>query len=251
MTRDRGGPGNPRVRVFETSSEAPRRAAGLLAAALRGRVEPVLVLASGKTTVPIYRALVRLHRLGRAPFDTTRTFNLDELVVPAGDPRSFRSFMDRHLFRRVDLETSRIHFLRGGARDRKSECARYEAELAKFGAPDVALVGIGSNGHVAYLEPGPWLPPRTAPVLLSPQTRRSLAADGMKPAPRRALTMGIESILSARSIVLVATGRSKAEAVACALEGPVSPACPASFLSLHSDLTVLLDRASARLLRKR
>jgi glucosamine-6-phosphate deaminase len=116
--------------------------------------------------------------------------------------------------------------------------------------PDLAIVGIGTNGHVAYLEPGGALAPRTSPVRLSASTRRALAADGVRPVPRAALTMGIETILSASRVLLVATGRSKAAAIAAALEGPVSARWPASFLSLHPALTVVLDRAAAAGLRK-
>jgi glucosamine-6-phosphate deaminase len=217
----------------------------MLAARLRRRGAPVLVLASGKTMRPVYRALTRLHEDGRAPFGRAGTFNLDELAVSPRDPRSFRSFMEKNLFRQVDLDPRRIHFLDGSARDRDAECARYERELAALGPADLALVGIGENGHVAYLEPGSSLPPRTSSVRLSAATRKSLAADGVRPVPREALTMGLETILSAKAILLVATGRAKAQAVACALKGPVTAECPASYLSLHPRLTVLLDRAAA------
>src|SRR5262249_11869941 len=130
------------------------------------------------------------------------------------------------------------------------ECRRYERELARFGPPDLALLGIGANGHVAYLEPGGSLPPVTSPVRLSPSTRRGLAADGIRPAPRSALTMGIESILDAKELLLVATGRDKADAVAGALSDRITPRCPASFLTLHSKLTVLLDPGAASKLRR-
>lgn len=201
--------------------------------------------------VPIYRELARLHRAGRAPFFRATTFNLDELAVPHGDPRSFRRFMERHLFSRVGLAPARVRFLRGDAPDAEAECARYETELARAGAPDILLAGIGVNGHVAYLEPGDRLEPRTSAVRLSESTRRALAADGVRPVPRAALTMGIETIRTARKILLVATGRSKAAAVAAALQGPVTPACPASFLSRHPGLTAMLDRAAASRLRGR
>jgi len=247
LTRSRSP--RPVVRV-QAAAEAAARAAESIAAVLRRRGESVLVLASGKTMAPVYRALARLNGEGRAPFRRARTFNLDELAVPASDPRSFRTFMERTLFARVGLDPGRIHFLDGAAKDREAECARYESELALFGPADLALVGIGENGHVAYLEPGASLPPRTAPVRLSPATRKSLEADGLRPAPREALTMGLETILSARRILLVATGRAKGRAVACALEGPVTPACPASYLSLHPALTVLLDRGAASALAR-
>jgi glucosamine-6-phosphate deaminase len=237
-----------RVLIRAPGTDAARVAAEEIAALLRRKPAATLVLASGKTMVPVYRELVRLHRAGRARFRRATTFNLDELAVAADDPRSFRAFMERRLFSRVDLPPGRVHFLRGNAKDRAAECERYEEELAAAGPPDLALVGIGANGHVAYLEPGASLAPRTAAVRLSAATRRSLAADGVVPVPAAALTMGIESILAARSILLVAAGAAKAEAVAVALEGPVTARCPASFLTVHPSLTVVLDVAAARAL---
>lgn len=236
----------PRIEVLPTAAAVSLRAAGTIASVLRARGRRTLLLAVGKTMAPIYRELVRLHRAGRAPFSRAATFNLDELRVPAGDPRSFRSFMEKHLFSRVrGLAPGRIHFLDGSARAVEEECSRYEAELAES-PPDVALLGIGRNGHVAYLEPGRSLAPRTSRVRLSADTRRALAGDGVRPVPREALTVGLETILSARRIVLVATGADKARAVAAALQGPVTPRVPASFLSLHPRVEVLLDRAASR-----
>ena len=246
MRSERG----PDLRIL-ARSRIPVEAAEILAGLLRRRRETVFVLASGKTMKPVYRALARLHASGRAPFARARTFNLDELAVPASDPRSFRSFMEKNLFDRVGLDRRRVHFLDGSARNREAECGRYERELAVLGPADLALVGIGENGHVAYLEPGSSLPPRTSAVRLSAATRKSLEADGVRPVPREALTMGIETILSARRILLLATGSAKASAVACALRGRVTPACPASFLSLHPGLAVLLDRAAAAKLSPR
>ena len=235
----------PEIEVLPGAPAVSRRAAAGLATVLRRRGAKTLLLASGRTMAPVYRELARLHRSGAAPFARAETFNLDELRVAPEDPRSFRSFMERHLFSGVDLPRDRIHFLKGNAPDPERECARYERKLSERSV-DLALVGIGSNGHVAYLEPGMSCAPRTAPVRLSASTRAQLAADGMRPVPREALTVGLETLLSARRILLVATGPEKAAAVAEALQGPISARCPASFLSLHPALTVLLDTAAAR-----
>lgn len=237
-----------RVEVFDTRSALARAAAGRIAAVLRRTGNPVLLLPVGKTAAPVYRELARLHAAGRAPFSRARTFNLDELRVAPDDPRSFRTFMERHLFSRVDLDPARIRFLRGDAPDVGRECARYERQLARDAPADVAFIGIGANGHVAYLEPARSLPPTTSLVRLSTSTRRGLAADGMRSVPREALTVGIETILASRSLLLVAAGRAKAAAAAAALEGPVTARLPASFLSLHPRLEVLLDRGAASLL---
>jgi glucosamine-6-phosphate deaminase len=239
------------VEVFPTRLALVRSAAERLAGVLTERKRPILLLPAGKTAVPVYRELARLNADGRAPMALATTFNLDELRVPAADPRSFRSFMDRHLFSKVDLPENRIRFLRGDAESPARECARYERRLAREGPPDVAFVGIGANGHVAYLEPARALPPRTSLVRLSAATRRDLAASGVRPVPREALTVGLETILGSREIVLVATGRKKAAAVAEALEGPVTPRCPASFLSLHPGLSVMLDATAAARLGSR
>lgn len=234
------------LRIFSTPARVARAAAEHLAAVLRQRGPRRLVLASGRTMVPVYRGLARLHRAGRAPFSRCSTWNLDELAVPPDDPRSFRTFMKSHLFGEVDLGPGRIHFLRGDAPDRLRECRRFERELARAGQPDLALVGIGVNGHVAYIEPSRALPPRTSPVRLSASTRRRLAEDGLDPIPREALTMGIETILEAREIVLVVVGKEKAKPLARALTGRVTPRLPASFLSMHPRLFVFADEAAAR-----
>ncbi|HLN79938.1 MAG TPA: glucosamine-6-phosphate deaminase [Thermoanaerobaculia bacterium] len=238
-----------KVDVFATPEALARTAAERVGEVLRRRARTVLLLPVGKTAVPVYRELARLNAAGRASFRRATTFNLDELSVPPDDPRSFRSFMERHLFSKVDLDRRRIRFLRGDSPDAERECARYERVLAREGPPDIAFVGVGENGHVAYLEPARALPPRTSLVSLSASTRRGLAADGVRPVPRDAFTVGIETILSSRTILLVATGRKKAAAVAAALEGPVTPRCPASFLSLHPGLSVMLDLPAGTRLR--
>jgi len=234
-----------KIEIFPTPGALARAVAERLAKALSKRGGAVLLLPVGKTAVPVYRELARIRSAGRASFRHATTFNLDELRVAPDDPRSFRSFMDRRLFSKVDVPGDRIRFLRGNAPDPERECSHYERDLAREGPADVAFVGVGVNGHVAYLEPGSALPPRTSLVRLSASTRHGLAADGVRPVPREALTVGIETILSSRTILLVASGRRKARAVAASLEGPVTPRCPASFLSLHSSLEVFLDRGAA------
>jgi glucosamine-6-phosphate deaminase len=236
-----------KLEIFPTPAALARAVADRLANVLSKRGGAVLLLPVGKTAVPVYRELARIHAAGSVSFRRATTFNLDELRVPPDDPESFRSFMERRLFSKVDLPRDRIRFLRGDVADPERECARYERQFAREGPADVAFVGMGVNGHVAYLEPGRSLPPRASLVRLSVSTRRGLAADGVLPVPREALTVGIETILSSRTILLVASGRRKARAVAAALEGPVTPRCPASFLSLHPRLELFLDPGAASL----
>jgi glucosamine-6-phosphate deaminase len=174
-----------RLEVLADRRAVATRAAERIARVLRRRGPRRLVLASGKTVVPIYDALVRLHRLGRAPFGRAETFNLDELRLPPDDPASFRAFMERFLFSRVNLPAERIHFLRGGRRRSRKGMPAVRKGPPASGAPDLALAGIGVNGHVAYLEPGRALAPRTALVTLSAATRRASPPTGSVPSRAR------------------------------------------------------------------
>jgi glucosamine-6-phosphate deaminase len=165
----------------------------------------------------------------------------------AGDRGSYRAFMQAHLFDRVDLPPRRIHFLDGRARDLASECARYERAIARAGGIDLMILGLGANGHVGFNEPAPRLAARTHPTRLTAPTRVANAAlFGGNPArvPREALTMGMATILQARRLVLLATGREKARAVAAMVNGPLTTRLPASFLQVHAAAEVWIDRAA-------
>lgn len=209
----------------------------------------VLGLPTGRTPVPFYRALVDLHRAGQADFSQARTFNLDEFIgVAADDPRSYRAFMQRHLFDHVDISRRHVHFLDGTAPDAERECARYERAIARAGGIDIQLLGLGGNGHIGFNEPGRALVARTHRTRLTPATRRAnagLFGGHAAAVPREALSMGMATILYARRVVLVATGAAKAACVARMIEGPVTTKLPASFLQLHRHAEVWLDRAAA------
>jgi glucosamine-6-phosphate deaminase len=240
------------VRRFVTPEHAARALARRIARALAQRPALVLGLPTGRTPVPLYRELVRLARERAIDFSRARTFNLDEFVgLGADDPRSYRAFMQRHLFDHVNLRPSRIHFLNGRAADSDAECRRYERQIARAGGLDLLLLGLGANGHIGFNEPGPSLVSATHRTTLTLPTRRANAAlfDGrLRDVPREALSMGMSTILHARCIVLLATGSAKARAVHRLVEGPITPAVPASFLQLHRDVEVWVDeRAAARL----
>jgi glucosamine-6-phosphate deaminase len=216
---------------------------------LRQRPAVVLGLPTGRTPIPLYRALVRLYERGRADFSRATTFNLDEFVgLSPRDPRSYHAFMRRHLFDAVNLSPRRIEFLNGRARSPRREAARYERRLAAVGGLDLVVLGIGANGHLGFNEPAAALAPRTHLATLRPATRRANAwsFDGdVRRVPRRALSMGIGTILSARGVVLLATGRAKAAIVRRALTGPVTTRVPASLLQLHPNVVAVLDKDAA------
>jgi glucosamine-6-phosphate deaminase len=232
------------VRVFDTPAAASAAAARTIADCLERNPAAVLGLPTGRTSVPVYDALVRR----RPDFSRAHTFNLDEFVgVAPGDPRSFRAFMDRHLFGRVNISTRRIHFLDGSARDPERECLRFERAIARAGGIDLLLLGLGANGHIGFNEPGRVIHLRTHRTRLTRATRLGNAAPfgALAQVPREALTMGIGTILAARTIILIAIGPRKAAAVRSMTSGRVTPRVPASFLQLHEDVSLVLDRLAA------
>lgn len=237
------------IRVFDTADEVATAVAGRVADAVAARPEVVLGLPTGRTPVAAYAELRRLHRAGNVNFARVTTFNLDEFAGIAPDhPSSFRTFMTRHLFSEVNLSHARIHFLNGGAADLDAECARYEAAIDAAGGIGLQLLGIGSNGHIGFNEPGPELQPRTHRVRLAETTRRDNAAlfgGDASQVPAEALSMGVGTILAAGTLVLIATGERKAQCIHGAVRGPLTTHLPASFLQLHRNVELYLDRAAA------
>jgi glucosamine-6-phosphate deaminase len=224
-----------------------------VSAALAANPRLVLGLPTGRTPVGFYAELSSRVERGLVDLSQATTFNLDEFVgIAASHPGSFHTFMETHLFRRVNLSRARIHFLDGQAADAAGECARYEREIAAAGGIDLQILGLGTNGRIGFNEPGRELVARTHRVTLEPETKKDNAGlFGGDPAgvPAEALSMGIATILQARTILLVARGEGKASIVARALTGPVTPELPASFLQLHADTEVIVDEAAASLLR--
>ena len=198
----------------------------------------------------MYRALVRAYEQGRADFSRATTFNLDEFVgLGKGDPGSYRTFMHALLFDRVNLPSARAHMPDGRAPDWRREIVRYEKRIARAGGLDLVVLGVGGNGHLGFNEPGPALDAHTHRVALRPETRRAnahLFGGRWKDVPTHALSMGIGTILTAKHVVLLATGTSKARVVARALTGPVTTRLPASLLQTHPDVVVVLDHDAAR-----
>jgi len=238
-----------KLQISDAVDEAAAATARLIVDQLRMKPASVLGLPTGQTALPIYDALVRLHRAGRADFSEVHTFNLDEFVgLCATDPRSFRGFMEQHLFRHINIQADHVHFLAGDARDTGRECARYERLIAGLGGIDLQLLGVGRNGHIGFNEPARDLQLQSHRVRLRMETRRANAGPfggKLRDVPREALSIGMATILQARSIVLVALGRSKAPAVASVFSGRISTDKPVSFLQLHPCVTVIVDRAAA------
>lgn len=238
-----------RIRLFATPDQLARTLALDIARCLEARPRLVLGLPTGHTPIPLYRELAVLFAAGRIDFSRATTFNLDEFVgIAPADPRSYHAFMRQHLFSRVNLAPQRTHVLNGAARNLARECERYERAIARVGGIDIQILGVGANGHIGFNEPAPALHARTHPTRLQPATRAANAfLFGDRPAavPREALSMGMETILHARRVVLIATGKHKAACVKQMIRGMVTPQLPASFLQLHRHAEVWLDRAAA------
>lgn len=237
------------ISIFPTEREAARALADRIAAALGDDPRLVLGLPAGRTPVHLYRELATRYTRGEADFSRATTFNLDEFLgIPPDHPGSYRQFMEQHLFRHINIERRRINFLDGSARDAGAECERYEAAIAAEGGIGLQILGLGANGHIGFNEPGEALVARTHRARLRPETRRAnapLFGGDVERVPIDALSMGMATILHARTIVLLATGRLKAGTVERMLRSPLTTRLPASFLQVHPDVGVMLDEAAA------
>jgi glucosamine-6-phosphate deaminase len=244
-----------KVTIFKDERILAKTKAGQIAAALSAQPDIVLGLPTGRTPIRLYHELGTLHAGGQADFSRATTFNLDEFLgIPPHHPGSYRTFMEQHLFSRVNLAPGNINVLNGVAPDPVAECLRYERAIEDAGGIDLQLLGIGTNGHIGFNEPARELVGPTHRVTLTASTRRSNAAlFGGDPndVPAEALSMGMATILKARRIVLIATGKSKARCVDLMVNGPITTKLPASFLQLHRDVELMLDEDAAKQLAVR
>lgn len=236
--------------ITPDAESAARLSAALIAARLRGKTDLVLGLATGRTMERVYACFIGMLRRGGLSCSACRTFNLDEYAgLSADDPHSYRSFMNRHLFDAIDIVPAWTHFP-----EDEAEGSRYEALIRQAGGIDLQLLGLGENGHIGFNEPLSSFASRTRRTVLSQATRQQNAAmfgGDASDVPTGAMTMGIATILDAREILLLATGRAKAAMVAEALEGPVSASVPATALHWHARCHVVLDQDAASGLRRR
>ena len=239
----------PKVTVFRDERTLARTLAAQIVDAIAQKPDLVLGLPTGRTPIRLYHELGALHGKGQADFSRVTTFNLDEFLgIPPEHRGSYRTFMNEHLFSRINIPASQINMLNGVAPDSLAECIRYERAIAAAGGLDLQLLGIGTNGHIGFNEPARELSGGTHRVVLKASTRHSNAAlfgGNEDHVPREALSMGMATILRARRIILIATGKSKAGCVERAVHGPITTRMPASFLQLHRDVELILDEAAA------
>ncbi len=237
-----------RVIVVKSPEEMGKEAGAIVADGMRAKPHYVLGLATGDTPKELYRELIRLHKEEDLDFSTTVSFNLDEYIgLPAPHDQSYRYFMDHWLFNHINIVKASTHVPDGMTDDVETHCLVYEAMIEDVGGIDCQVLGIGRNGHIGFNEPGSSLASRTRAVDLTDDTidANSRNFTNVEDVPRRAISMGIGTILESEKIIMLACGPKKAGAVAAALEGPVSVKCPASALQLHPDVTFVVTEDAA------
>jgi len=235
------------VVIRETIDEVSKLSAEIIADIIRRKPRAILGLATGSTPVGTYKELIRLHKEEGLDFSRVITFNLDEYVGLVHEhPQSYHYFMWENLFKHVNVNAKNVHIPDGTAKDVPGFCREYEEQIVKAGGLDVQLLGIGSNGHIAFNEPGSSLGSRTRVKTLDDRTRQDNARffSNLNEVPRYAITMGIGTIMEARHLILLANGAGKAEAISQTCEGPITAMVPATIVQLHPKATIVVDKAA-------
>lgn len=237
-----------RVIIRPSAAAACVTAARIIANQVIGKPDSVLGLATGGTPLGSYQELIRLHRAGRLDFSRVTTFNLDEYVgLGPQHAQSYHRFMFSNLFDDINIDPQRVHLPDGLASDLTAACEDYERQIVEAGGIDLQLLGIGTDGHIAFNEPGSSLASRTRLKTLARQTVDDNARffDHSDDVPRLAVTMGVGTILESRRCLLLATGENKAAAIRGAIEGPVTSQNTATALQLHPAAIMVLDQDAA------
>lgn len=237
-----------RIIVTKDYDELSKYAANIIASQVRLKSDSVIGLATGSTPIGAYQELIRQCKEENLDFSEVKTFNLDEYVgLEADHNQSYRHFMNHQLFNHINIPMENTHVPNGKAEDELTECKSYDEKIKAAGHIDLQLLGMGSDGHIGFNEPNDSFVVSTNVVDLQQPTidansRFFASADEV---PRQAITMGYMSIMQAQRILFVVSGKSKAEVVKQALQGPVTPQVPASILQLHRDVIVVLDEEAA------
>ena len=240
------------VVILNGSKQIARLAADAVEDVLRRKPDAVLGLATGSTPLPVYDELAARHERDGLDFSRASGFALDEYVgLPPGHPESYREVVRREFTNRVNIRPENVHGPDGAAADIPAACRAYEEAIAAAGGVDLQILGVGTDGHIAFNEPGSSFASRTRIKSLIEQTRRDNARffSSLADVPHHVLTQGLGTIMEARHVILLATGAQKAQAVREFVEGPVAAICPASILQFHPHATVLLDEAAASALK--
>jgi glucosamine-6-phosphate deaminase len=243
------------MRIIEAKDyeDMSKKAACIIAAQMTMKPDSVLGLATGSTPIGTYDKLVEKYENGELDFSEVSTVNLDEYRgLQQDNDQSYYYFMHKHLFDRVNIDKKRTNVPDGMEPDAKKECQRYEALIESYDGVDLQLLGLGHNGHIGFNEPSDKFEQMTHCVDLSARTIEANQRffDSAEDVPKQAYTMGIGTIMRAKKILLVVSGKDKAEIVAEAFKGDVTPEVPASILQMHPDVTIVADKDALSMLKK-
>ncbi len=239
------------IQIVDDYKQMSARAAGVVASQVILKNNAVLGLATGSTPEGMYHQLVEMHREGTVDFSKVVTFNLDEyLGLSPEHTQSYHYYMKHHLFNHINVPSKNIHIPRGQTEDLENMCLEYDQKIAEAGGIDLQVLGVGTNGHIGFNEPGSHLKMQTHVIDLTRDTieANSRFFDTPENVPRQAVTMGMGSIMKARRIMLLASGAKKAPVIKETVSGKITTEVPASFLQLHPRVIMILDREAAALL---
>lgn len=234
--------------VCKNYDELSKIAAGIIQEQINAKPDTVLGLATGSTPIGTYKELINRCKQGELDFSNVTTFNLDEYYkIPKDNPQSYHYFMHQNLFNHINIKPQNVNIPNGYAENVDEECDRYEGLIEKAGGVDLQVLGIGSNGHIGFNEPAAELNSETHMTKLTETTVRdnSRFFDNIEDVPKNAITMGIGTIFKAKKIILLISGKNKAEVAQKIFEGKISTDIPATLLQLHSNTTVIIDEDAA------
>lgn len=244
---------NMNIYITKDYDEMSKKAAELLASVVNETEKPILGLATGGTPAGTYTELIRMNKAGEVDFSKTTTFNLDEYYpINKDNEQSYYYFMRENLFKHINIDMKNTHIPNGSAKDCAAESEAYDNKIRETGGVDLQLLGIGSNAHIAFNEPGDHFPTKTQKTDLTEATIQDNARffEKIEDVPTEAISMGIGTIMNAKRIILLASGESKANAIKESILGKVNPQVPGSILQFHKDVTMILDEAAAEELLK-
>lgn len=237
-----------RLEVYKNYDEVSLRAANIIASQVIVNPKSVLGLATGSSPIGTYNILVQRCQAGQLDFSQVRSVNLDEYKgLGIESDQSYVWFMHHHLFDKINIKAENIHLPNGKAQDFHEEAKNYDALIDSLGGTDIQLLGIGHNGHIGFNEPSEEFIAPTHVVDLQESTIEANKRffTSIDEVPKQAITMGMHGIMTSKKILLIATGKAKADAVRKTLNGSVTPKVPASILQLHRDVTILVDQELA------
>ncbi|PGL70991.1 glucosamine-6-phosphate deaminase [Bacillus sp. AFS055030] len=240
-----------KIKIFETAEQLNQYAAYFVLQQINIKPNLKMGMATGRTPIGLYEELIKQHQSGVVSFKQVSMYNLDEYIgLPKEHNQSFYSFMQKNLYNSIDVKENNLHIPNGNAVNMDDEVSRYDQLLNQVGQLDLQILGIGTNGHIGFNEPDQHLIGGTHVVELTNETKQANSKDFEKveDVPSYAITMGVRDIMRSKKILFIALGKDKAEIVKEAFQGNISTWCPGSFLQLHPNIMVLLDKEASSLL---